>query len=147
MSYWRTLERSGVIRAAAGGAIFMAVCAANAQTLDGDAIAYIAKAPIAGLPAGNYAQWTEEQRAAALKRIGGFCEFMCVDSYGAAGFTSAAEAERAKAEAKFCLAACIVAHLPPDYPQLAGMKTDLRADFDKAKALGSALKWPLPPGR
>jgi hypothetical protein len=121
-----------------------AVCAALAQAQDGDVNAYIAKAPIAGLPPGNYAQWGEEQRQTAFKRIGGFCEFMCVDSYGNTSFSDKLAAERAKAEAKVCLAACIVGHLPPDYPQFAAMKGDLRADFDKAKGLGSKMKWPLP---
>jgi hypothetical protein len=143
MSYWRKPGCSGLLRAAACGAIFMAACAADAQSPDGDVNAYIGKAPVAGLPPGAYEQWTEDQRATAFKRIGGFCEFMCVDAYGARSFSNEAEAERAKAEAKVCLAACIVNHLPPDYPQLAGMKTDLRADFDEAKKLGSALKWPL----
>jgi hypothetical protein len=121
-----------------------AVCAAYAQAQDGDVNAYIAKAPIAGLPPGGYAQWSEAQTQTALKRIGGFCEFMCVDSYGNTSFSDKPAAERAKAEAKVCLAACIVSHLPPDYPQLAAMKGDLRADFDKAKELGSKMKWPLP---
>lgn len=121
----------------------MAACAAMAAP-EGDANAYIAKAPIAGLPPGNYGQWTEEQRSTALSRVGGFCKFLCVDPYGNTAFPNVAAAERAKAEVKVCLAACIVNHLPPDYPQLAAMKQDLRADYDKAKKLGSPIAWPLP---
>jgi hypothetical protein len=122
----------------------LAAGAALAEAQDGDVNAYIAKAPIAGLPPGVYAQWSEEQKRTAFKRIGGFCEFMCVDSYGNASFPNVAAAERAKAEAKVCLGACIFNHLPADYPQLSAMKSDLRADFDKAKDLGSKMKWPLP---
>ena len=122
----------------------VAAGATLAQTPDGDVNAYIAKAPIAGLPQGDYAHWTDQQRATAFKRIGGFCDFLCLDSYGNARFPDVAAAERAKAEAKVCLAACIVSHLPGDYPQLAAMTSDLRADFDRAKQLGSQMKWPLP---
>jgi hypothetical protein len=125
-------------------AVTLGAAGAAFAEAQGDVNAYIATAPISGLPPGRWAQWSDEQRAAAFKRIGGFCEFMCVDSYGSTTFPNAAAAERAKAEAKVCLAACIVNHLPPDYPQLAAMKGDLRADFDKAKQLGSTMKWPLP---
>ena len=114
-----------------------------AQAKDEDVNAHIAKAPIAGLPPGSFSQWTEEQKKTAIKRVGGFCEFLCVDSYGSTSFSNKAEADRAKAEAKVCLAACIVSHLPPDYPQLSAMKQDLRADFEKARKLGSAIVWPL----
>jgi hypothetical protein len=117
---------------------------AVAQAKDEDVNAYIAKAPIMGLPPGAYGQWTEEQKKTAIKRVGGFCEFLCVDSHGDTTFPSKAAADRAKAEAKVCLAACIVNHLPGDYPQLTAMKQDLRADFEKAKTLGSAMAWPLP---
>jgi hypothetical protein len=115
-----------------------------AQAKDEDLNAHIAKAPIAGLPPGTYSQWTDEQKKTAIRRVGGFCEFLCVDSYGNASFPNVAAAERARAEAKVCLAACIVNHLPADYPHLNGMKQDLRADFEKAKKLGSPIKWPLP---
>jgi hypothetical protein len=125
-------------------ASLLAAAVALAQAPDGDVNAYIAKVPIAGLPAGNYAQWSDEQQRTAFKRIGGFCEFMCLDSYANTSFPNMAAAERAKAEAKVCLAACIVNHLPPDYPQLSAMKGDLRADYDKAKELGSKMKLPLP---
>ncbi len=121
-----------------------AACAFVAQAKDEDVNAHIAKAPIAGLPPGTYSQWTDEQKKTVIKRVGGFCEFLCVDSYGNTAFPNKAAAERAKAEAKVCLAACIVNHLPPDYPALSAMKQDLRADFDKARQLGSAIVWPLP---
>ncbi len=146
MSYSRKVSRFRLVRPVlrAFAISCVAAFAAAAQTQDGDVTAYIAKAPISGLPPGNYAQWTDEQKATAFKRIGGFCEFMCVDPYGNASFPNMAAAGRAKAEAKVCLAACIVSHLPPDYPQLAGMKRDLRADFDEARKLGSVINWPLP---
>ncbi len=144
---WRrfTVKRRGAVFLPLAGvlALGMAACAAMAAQ-EGDANAYIAKAPIAGLPPGNYGQWTEEQKRTALSRIGGFCNFLCVDPYGATVFPNVAAAQRATAEVKVCLAACIVNHLPPDYPQLAAMKQDLRADYDKAKKLGSAIGWPLP---
>ncbi len=117
---------------------------AVAQAKDEDVNAYIAKAPITGLPPGAYGQWSEEQKKTAIKRVGGFCEFLCVDSYGSTSFPNKAAADRAKAEAKVCLAACIVNHLPADYPQLSAMKQDLHADFEVAKKLGSAIAWPLP---
>ncbi|MFZ1110531.1 MAG: hypothetical protein WAN43_19570 [Rhodomicrobium sp.] len=122
----------------------LAAGAAAAEAQDADVNAYIAQAPIAGLPPGGYAQWSEEQRRTAFKRIGGFCQYMCLGSYGNASFPNVAAAERAKAEAKVCLGACIVNHVPPDYPQRSGMRGDLQADFDKAKELGSKMKWPLP---
>jgi len=118
----------------------LAVAQAKGEELN----AYIAKAPITCLPPGTYSQWTDEQKKTAIKRVGGFCEFLCVDSYGNTSFPNKAAADRATAEAKVCLAACIVNHLPADYPQLAAMKQDLRADFEKAKKLGSAMAWPLP---
>lgn len=130
------------MRAAAAFAWFLAVCPSLAK--DEDLNVYIAKAPISGLPPGDYSQWTAEQKKTAIKRIGGFCEFLCVDSYGSASFPNQAAAERAKAEAKVCLGGCIVNHLPADYPQLSAMKEDLFSDFEKAKKLGSPIGWPLP---
>ncbi len=140
------MTRAGAVLAVvtAAAASCVAICASQAQTRDGDVNAYIAKAPIAGLPQGKYAQWTGEEKKTAFARIGGFCQFLCVDAYGNAAFPNVAAAERAKAEAKVCLAACIVNHLPADYPQLEGMKQDLRADYDKAKKMGSSINWPLP---
>ena len=141
----REIRRLGIVpvMGAALGLWFMAACGFAAQAKDEDVNAYIAKAPIAGLPPGSYSQWTDDQKKTVIKRVGGFCEFLCVDSYGNASFPNVAAAERAKAEAKVCLAACIVNHLPPDYPQLPAMKQDLRADFEKARKLGSAIVWPL----
>jgi hypothetical protein len=136
------IERSSIIPVLAAVAVM--ACGFVAEAKDEDVNAYIAKAPITGLPLGAYSQWTEEQKKTAIKRVGGFCEFLCVDSYGNASFPDKATAERAKAEAKVCLAACIVNHLPTDYPQLNAMKQDLRTDFEKAKKLGSAIAWPLP---
>ncbi len=121
---------------------FITVNAAMAQTRGADVNAYIAKTPIAGLPAGSFSQWTEEQKKTAITRIGGFCEFLCVDPPRT--LPNVAAVELTKAEAKVCLAACIVNHLPPDYPQLMGMKQDLRINYDRAKKLGSAMGWPLP---
>jgi hypothetical protein len=114
------------------------------QPADGDVNAYIARAPIAGLPPGTYSQWTETQRKTAFTRIGGFCQYLCVDAYGNASFPNVAAADRAKAEVKVCLGACIVNHLPADFPQLSELKQQLRADYDKAKQLGSTARWPLP---
>jgi hypothetical protein len=140
------MKHQGTIALLAAAAVvwFMLASTPAAQAKDEDLNAHIAKAPIAGLPPGTYSQWTDEQKKTAMRRVGGFCEFLCVDSYGSASFPNVAAAERAKAEAKVCLAACIVNHLPADYPQLNGMKQDLRADFEKAKKLGSPIKWPLP---
>jgi hypothetical protein len=140
------MKHRGTIALLAAAAVvwFMLASTPAAQAKDEDLNAHIAKAPIAGLPPGTYSQWTDEQKKTAMRRVGGFCEFLCVDSYGSASFPNVAAAERARAEAKVCLAACIVNHLPADYPQLNGMKQDLRADFEKAKKLGSPIKWPLP---
>jgi hypothetical protein len=140
------MKHRGTIALLAAAAVvwFMLASTPAAQAKDEDLNAHIAKAPIAGLPPGTYSQWTDEQKKTAMRRVGGFCEFLCVDSYGSASFPNVAAAERAKAEAKVCLAACIVNHLPADYPHLNGMKQDLRADFEKAKKLGSPIKWPLP---
>jgi hypothetical protein len=115
-----------------------------AQSADGDVNAYIARAPIAGLPSGTYSQWTEAQRRTAFTRIGGFCQYLCVDAYSKSSFPNVAAAERAKAEVKVCLGACIINHLPADFPQIAELKQQLRNDYDKAKQLGSAVLWPLP---
>ncbi len=110
----------------------------------GEADAYIANAPIAGVPKGAYSEWTQGEKKTAYTRIGGFCEFLCVDSYGNTSFRNAAAAERAKAEAKVCLEACIVNHLPSDYPRLADLKQQLKLDFGHAQQLGSPIPWPLP---
>jgi hypothetical protein len=136
------IQRSSIILVLV--AVAIVACGFVAEAKDEDVNAYIAKAPITGLPPGTYSHWTEEQKKTAIKRVGGFCEFLCVDSYGNTSFPDKAAAERAKAEAKVCLAACIINHLPADYPQLNAMKQDLRADFEKAKKLGSAIAWPLP---
>ena len=140
------MKHRGTIALLAAAAVvwFMLASTPAAQAKDEDLNAHIAKAPIAGLPPGTYSQWTDEQKKTAIRRVGGFCEFLCVDSYGNASFPNVAAAERARAEAKVCLAACIVNHLPADYPHLNGMKQDLRADFEKAKKLGSSIVWPLP---
>jgi hypothetical protein len=115
-----------------------------AQSADGDANAYIASAPIAGLPPGTYSQWTGAQKRTAYTRIGGFCQFLCVDGHGSTSVPNAAAAERVRAEVKVCLGACIVNHLPADFPQLPELNQQLRADYAKARQLGSPLKWPLP---
>jgi len=117
---------------------------AMAQSTDSDVNAYIARAPIAGLPGGTYSQWTETQRKTVVARIGGFCQYLCVDAYNNKSFSNAAAAERTKAEVKVCLGACIANHLPADHPQLAELKQQLRADYDKARQLGSPMRWPLP---
>ncbi len=117
---------------------------ADVQSKEVDLNTYIAQLPIAGLPEGLFAKWTDDQKRTAFKRIGGFCQFLCVDSYANITFANAAAAEKAKAEVKVCLGACIVNHLPSDYPDLAGMKQDLRANYEKAKQLGSSAPWPLP---
>jgi hypothetical protein len=117
---------------------------AMAQSADGDVNAYISRAPIAGLPPGTYSQWSETQKRTAYTRIGGFCQYLCVDAYSSTSFPNVAAAERAKAEVKVCLGACIVNHLPADFPQLPDLKQQLRADYDKARQLGSAMRWPLP---
>jgi hypothetical protein len=118
--------------------------AAIAQTGTGDINGYIAKAPIAGLPAGPYAKWTEAQKQDARSRIGGFCQFLCVDSFGNATFPNAQAAALGVAEIEVCLGACILNHLPPDYPELPALKRQLHVNFDKAKKLGSQIPWPLP---
>ncbi len=119
---------------------------ALALTQDTDVNSYIAKAPIPGVPPGSnsYSQWSEGQRKTAFGRIRGFCQFLCVDKYSGASFKSRAAAERTMTEAKVCLEACIVNHLPPDYPGLAGLKQQLHADYGKVRQLGSPIPWPLP---
>jgi hypothetical protein len=130
--------------ASAAAACLLFLGRSPAQKPAGDINSYIAKAPIEGLPPGSYGQWTGEQRQKAVTRIGGFCQYLCVDAYGATSFANEAAAELAKNEAKICLGACIANHLPGDYPQLAELKQQLRADYEKAKQLGSKAPWPLP---
>ncbi len=125
-----------------GVAILGPAPAANAQ--NGDINSYIARAPIAGLPKGAYNQWSDQERITAHKRIGGFCDYLCVDAYGNGSFTSVQAADRAKAEAKVCLGACILNHLPPDYPNMPQLKQQVSTDYAEAKRLGSTLPWPLP---
>ena len=146
MPYRYQIKRAFAAVFLAGAAVVLIVAAhlSAASAKDEDINAHIAKAPIAGLPQGNYSQWSQEQKNTTIKRVGGFCEFLCLDPYSNTSFPNVAIAELIKAEAKVCLAACIVNHLPPDYPQLAGMKQDLRTDFEKAKKLGSPINWPLP---
>ncbi|ADP69429.1 hypothetical protein Rvan_0139 [Rhodomicrobium vannielii ATCC 17100] len=109
-----------------------------------DSIGYIATAPISGLPKGLYKDWTDDEKGTAFKRIGGFCQFLCVDSFGNTTFPNVAAADRARAEAKLCLQACVVGHLPRDYPNRDAMKEDLRVAYDAARKQGSAVAWPLP---
>lgn len=130
--------------AGAAAACFLFLARSPAQKTEGDINSYIAKAPIEGLPPGTYAQWNSEQREKAFKRIGGFCQFLCVDAYGATSFPNEAAAELAKNEVKVCLGACIANHLPGDYPELAELKQQLRADYEKARQSGSKAPWPLP---
>lgn len=132
-----------------GAVIGVAICAgsiigAAGQSRDGDLNAYIAKAPIAGLPQGTYARWTEEEKKQAVTRVSGFCQFLCVDSYRNASFPDEAAAERVRADIKVCLGACIVNHLPQDHPQFPALLAELRANFEKAKQMGSRAPWPLP---
>jgi hypothetical protein len=131
-------------------AVSLCLCASifgyapGASAEEPDINSYIARAPIAGLPAGAYNQWSDAERVAAHKRIGGFCEFLCVDAYGSSSFPNAQAADRAKAEAKVCLGACVANHLPPDYPAMAQLKQQVHTDYAEAKRLGSRLPWPLP---
>jgi hypothetical protein len=113
----------------------------RAASQESDVNAYIAKAPIAGVPNTPYGQWNEEQKKGTFKRVVSFCEFLCVDSH-AASYPNKAAADRATAEAKTCLGACVVNHLPQDFPQLAALKAQLRSDYEKAKQLGSSIAWP-----
>jgi hypothetical protein len=106
---------------------------------------YIAQMPIAGLPRGAYDQWSDADKINAYKRLGGFCEYLCVDAYAPGGsFPNERAAQLAAAEAKVCLSACIINHMPPDYPAMSGLKKRMRVNFDEAKRLGSKLPWPLP---
>ncbi|MFT4077865.1 hypothetical protein [Rhodomicrobium lacus] len=122
----------------------LAAPASRAFAQVADSIGYIATAPISGLPKGPFSSWSDAERGAALKRIGGFCQFLCVDSFGNTAFPNIAAAERARAEAKLCLQACVVGHLPADYPNRDTMKQDLRAAYDTARRQGSPVAWPLP---
>ncbi len=124
-------------------AILAGLVSPAAQSQEGDVNAYIVKAPIAGLPSGQFSQWTEPQREMAFGRVRGFCEFLCVDKYGNETFHDRAAAERTAAEAEVCLGACIAGHLPPDYPRYADLIKELHAGYDKAKQLGSKMPWPL----
>jgi hypothetical protein len=117
---------------------------ALAQSPEAEVSAYAVKAPISGLPSGPYAKWTEPQRQSTFGKVRGFCQFLCVDKYAATAFPDKATAERTATTARVCLEACIVAHLPADYPNAADLMKDLRTDYDKAKKLGAALPWPLP---
>jgi hypothetical protein len=105
---------------------------------------YIARVPITGFPKGAYDQWSEQDKSKAYKRLGGFCEYLCVDAYSKDAFPNEHEAQLATAEVKVCLSACIINHMPPDYPAMSGLKQRMRANFDEAKRLGSKLPWPLP---
>lgn len=118
--------------------------AASAASGNGELNAYVIKAPIEGLPKGAYAQWTDEQKKAAVERISGFCKYLCVDAYENNAFASEAAAKLATAEVKVCLGACIASHLPPDHPQLPLIKQQLRSNYESAKQLGSTTPWPLP---
>ena len=126
-------------------ALTCAFCpAAFAQSPDAEVAAYAVNAPISGLPAVPYSQWTPAQRLSTFGKVRGFCQFLCVDKYETASFPKKAAVDRAAAVAKVCLEACIVGHLPADYPQIADLKQELHKDFDKAKQLGAGLSWPLP---
>jgi hypothetical protein len=121
-----------------------AFCApASAQTPQAEVNAYAVKAPISGLPTKPFSQWTEPQRQGVFGHVRGFCQFLCVDKYANLAFPDRAAAERTTAEAKVCLGACIAGHLPADYPGLAELTQQLRADHANAKKLGSATPWPL----
>ena len=128
-------------RALALTALALHPCGSRSQ--ESDVNAYISRAPIAGLPQGPYSRWTDEQKKLAFKRVVGFCDFLCVDSHSKS-YPSKAAADRATSEAKTCLGACVVNHLPQDFPQRAALKAQLRADYERAKQLGSTVPWPLP---
>ncbi len=130
-----------VIYAALAGA---AGSPAMAQSEEAKLNAYIVTAPIAGLPQGPYSRWTEAQQKMALSRINGFCRSLCVDQHSSESFKDKMSAERAMTEARVCLGACFVSHLPPDAPQLPALKHELHADHEKAKLAGSTIPWPLP---
>ncbi len=128
-----------------GAVLALAACpAAIAQSGEGDDTAYIANVPISGLPPGTYSQWTEPQRKMAFEHVDGFCRFLCLDKFSNLSFPDRASAARAAAGAKVCLGACIVNHLPADYPGLGKLKQELHGDWEKARQLGSAAPWPLP---
>jgi hypothetical protein len=117
---------------------------AGAPSGNGELNAYVVKAPIAGLPKGPFSQWSEVDKKNAVERVGGFCRYLCVEAYENNAFPNEAAANLARAEVKVCLGACIAAHLPADHPQLATIKEQLRANYEKAKQLGSSTPWPLP---
>jgi hypothetical protein len=117
--------------------------ASNTIAVEQDVNAYIAKAPIAGVPAGPYGQWSEDQKKTAFKRVAGFCQFLCVDPK-AQTYASPQAAEIATAEAKTCLGACVVSHLPLDFPRYNDLQAQLKSDYARAKQLGSRISWPLP---
>ncbi len=134
----------------AGGALFagaviagLTLAPAVALSQEGDVNAYIARTPISGVPQTPFSTWTEAQRKATFGRIEGFCRYLCLDKYSGAAFPNEEAAMRAALEAKVCLGACIVNHLPADYPQRAALMSQVRADHDKARQLGSAVPWPL----
>jgi len=123
--------------------LFIAAAPLQVRAADADVNAYIAKAPITGVPSTAYSAWTGEQKTTAFKRVVSFCQFLCVDPR-ANNYASQQSAELATAEAKTCLGACVVNHLPPDFPQYAALQAQLKTDFARAKQLGSAIAWPLP---
>ncbi len=119
------------------------VCSCHAEVPKDDANTIIAKMRIPRLPEGPFSGWSDQQKTDAIKRISGFCQFLCVDTH-TESFPNEAAANRAKAEVLVCVGACIANHLPPDYPQLPALREQLRANYEKARALGSAIPWPLP---
>ena len=137
------MQRRAAISSWAAAIAGLTLYAGVAQSQERDANAYISKAPIAGVPTGSYSQWTEDQKKNSFRRVVGFCEFLCVEP-AAKAYPNQATADRATSEAKTCLGACVVNHLPPDFPELPALKAQLRSDYQKAKQLGSTIAWPLP---
>jgi hypothetical protein len=133
-----TLQRARLRRLTA----IIAFWACGAFAAETDVNAYIAKAPVAGVPTAPYGQWTDEQKKNAFKRLAGFCQFLCVDSH-AHNYFSEQAAAIATAEAKTCLDACMVNHLPQDFPRYADLQAQLKSDYTKARQLGSTIPWPL----
>jgi hypothetical protein len=130
-------------RTIAYAVFFCLIVSLNSKAADQDVNAYIAKAPIAGVPSSRYSEWTAEEKKSAFKRVVGFCQFLCVDPR-AGNYSSQAAADLATAEAKTCLGACVVNHLPADFPQYAALQSQLKSDYTRAKQLGSPIPWPLP---